>query len=300
MVLEPWEERVLLVGTTHHYTERRVIRTWGRRRLRLVEPLLPFAEGVDIYLKGRALPSFYAVRLPGIKFLLGLSGWTGQRFTDSAGLDLLGDTGSVGDAPGTMAALDLLRERGTLQPQTLARERPMDLTRAARMLQRLVREGRAIYDLEARNFRHRELFENPLEEKRLYPPDLRRESMASMLARGLVTVERCEPEEQRQVKRLRNPRTGNEISREVIYRNWRVTGRAGEVPEVQIVIGDEGSILFGLCPCSFFLENGLSKGPCAHMAALYRASESQRVDLPVSQESEAAPTGHAYLDPAQD
>ena len=62
---------------------------WGRKRLSLLEPLLPFAERVDVYLKGRALPTFYAVKLPGVTFVLGLSGWTGalvralaQRFSD--------------------------------------------------------------------------------------------------------------------------------------------------------------------------------------------------------------------------
>jgi hypothetical protein len=50
LVLEPFEKSILLKGTEHIYTERRVIRTWGRRRLALTEPLLPYAEEVDVYL----------------------------------------------------------------------------------------------------------------------------------------------------------------------------------------------------------------------------------------------------------
>ena len=76
LVLEPWEQVVPLKGSTHGYPEKRVVRTWGRRRLKLLEPVLPYADAVDVYLKGRALPSFYAVQLPGVTFLLGLSGWT--------------------------------------------------------------------------------------------------------------------------------------------------------------------------------------------------------------------------------
>ena len=77
LILEPWEQRIALRGSEHSYTEKRVIRTWGRRRLSLLEPILPYAERVDIYLKGRALPSFYSATLPpGITFLVGLSGWT--------------------------------------------------------------------------------------------------------------------------------------------------------------------------------------------------------------------------------
>src|SRR5215813_10132261 len=41
LVLEPWEQVIPLKGTEHNYQEKRVIRTWGRRRLHLLEPLLP-------------------------------------------------------------------------------------------------------------------------------------------------------------------------------------------------------------------------------------------------------------------
>ena len=34
LVLEPWEERIALLATEHGRLEKRVIRTWGRRRLR--------------------------------------------------------------------------------------------------------------------------------------------------------------------------------------------------------------------------------------------------------------------------
>src|SRR5262249_8137572 len=89
LVLEPWEHVVPLEGAEHNYSERKITRVWGRRRLKLIEGLLPFAESVDIYLKGRALPSFYAVKLPGMTFLLALTGWSGSGFTSTGGFDLL-------------------------------------------------------------------------------------------------------------------------------------------------------------------------------------------------------------------
>src|SRR5438093_13457138 len=94
-MLEPWEQVVRLRGAEHHYTEPRTIRTWGRRRLKLIEPLLPFATSVDIYLKGRGLPSFYAVKMPDLTFVLGLSGWSEQNWTDTGSFDLLGDAATV-------------------------------------------------------------------------------------------------------------------------------------------------------------------------------------------------------------
>ena len=39
IVLEPFEQAFTLRGTEHNYDELRTIRTWGRRRLKLLEPL---------------------------------------------------------------------------------------------------------------------------------------------------------------------------------------------------------------------------------------------------------------------
>src|SRR5262249_22234343 len=109
LVLEPWEQVVPLKGAEHRYAEKRAVRVWGRGRLRLLEPLLPYADRVDVYLKGRALPSFYAVQLPGVTFLLGLTGWTDQGWTGTGSFDLL--TSRQGqDAPLEAPAVAFLRQ----------------------------------------------------------------------------------------------------------------------------------------------------------------------------------------------
>jgi predicted nucleic acid-binding Zn finger protein len=59
-----------------------------------------------------------------------------------------------------------------------------------------------------------------------------------------------------------------------------VKGTVGELPEdsTEIVVNDSGRIIFGRCACPFFEENLLNQGPCEHMLALFRASESSRVE----------------------
>ena len=51
---------------------------------------------------------------------------------------------------------------------------------------------------------------------------------------------------------------------------------------VEIVLDDYGRVIFGKCPCAFFEENLLARGPCEHMIAVHRASEPLRLDLPSS------------------
>jgi hypothetical protein len=278
IVLEPWEHAVRLRGAEHNYSEPRTIRTWGRRRLNLIEPLLPFAMSVDIYLKGRGLPSFYAVKLPDMTFVLGLSGWTEQHWTDTGSFDLLSDT--------TPVSSDLIAQVHELLARNFHAS-AKDLGRALnqspdiiwRACERLCRQGRAIFDVESRDFRHRELFEQPADEARLFPPDERLERARALLATNAVPFASCEAQETRKTKKLKTP--DGPVTREVVYRDWRVSGNVG--PEkTEIVVGDSGRIIFGTCSCAFFQDHLLGKGPCEHMVALFRASADGRKDLPTS------------------
>jgi hypothetical protein len=278
LVIEPWEHAVPLMETEHNYDEPRAIRTWGRKRLRLLEGLLAYADAVEIYLKGRALPSFYAVRLPGITFLLGLSGWSAQQWTGTGSFDLLSD-----DAPPDPAlmsrGLRQLQANTALSVDDLAKQ--LDSTRAVanNVLMRLCRQGRAVYDVQRREVRHRELFDTPIDEEKLFPPDPRRERSRALIAAGQVQVANCGVQETRKTRKVKTPE--GEQTRETIYRDWAVAG-AAEGRRVEIVVKDTGQIIFGKCECDFFQEHLLNQGPCEHMIALAKASETARRDLPTS------------------
>ena len=293
LVLEPWEHVVTFEGATHNYTEHKTTRVWGRRRLKLIEGLLPFAESVDIYLKGRALPSFYAVKLPGITFLLGLTGWSGSGFTGTGGFGLLG-TGAAEDEPRLPAALDLLRKRYHASIDQVAEALGTDKAAASRILVRLCRQGRAMFDVEARDYRHRELFEAPADEATYFPPDIRQERAQAILDKGDAKVTSCVVEETRKIRSYRDPQTGQakqKIVREVVYRDWRVLGEVGGHKPVEIAVNDNGHIIFGRCTCQFFADNLMNQGPCEHMLALFKASESDRKDQPSSLPADASAVG---------
>jgi hypothetical protein len=289
IVLEPWEEVIPLKDADHNYEELRVIRTWGRRRLRLLEPLLPYADGVVIYLKGRALPSFYAVQFPGLTLLLGLSGWSEQGWTGAGSFDLLMRTGAV-ETDMIARAVEWSRERNVARLDDLATGLGLPRDEAAQLMTRLCRQGRAIYDLERREFRFRDLFEEPVDEAKLFPPDSRQEEARWLLAKGQVAATQCEPRETRKIKKLPQP-DGGHIKKEVSYWEWHVAGKAGD-QAVEIVVRDAGQIIFGTCGCPFFKENLLNRGPCTHMMALLAASEGQCRDLPTSHDAPGdAPLG---------
>jgi len=290
LVLEPWERVVALEGAGHNYTEHKTTRVWGRRRLKLIEGLLPFAEGVDIYLKGRALPSFYAVKLPGMTFLLGLTGWSGSGFTGTGGFDLLAEAAASTDAE-LEPALELLRARQQASIKEVATALGIEPAAAARVLVRLARQGRTMFDVEAQRYRHRELFETPADEATYFPPDRRRELAAAFISENKVRVASAEAEETKKVRSFKDPNTGEgkaKIVREITYRDWRVIGAVSDQDPVEIVVNDLGNIIFGRCTCPHFAEHLLSRGPCEHMLALFKVSEELRTDRPSSAPVKAA------------
>ena len=341
LILEPFEHCVPLNGASHNYQEFKVTRVWGRRRLRLLEPLLPFADEVEIYLKGRALPSFYAVHLPGLTFLLGLSGWSAQRWTGSGSFDLLTRDAQV-DEKLLQRALTRLREQYEASETTLSESLAIAPSLASQLLAQLCRRGQAIFDVQKRNYRLRELFENPIDEQQLYPPDPRREAASSLLAAGNVEITQCEMREKRKLARLRTP--DGKVSREIVLRDWVIAGRvtplrapalrgpavdnpsaavskriavsqSRTVPQsgailhsdavadrdvlaAEIVVNDNGRIIFGRCDCPDFAENLMNQGPCEHLLAVFEASAPLRNEGPSSATSSGPADVGAVLDSA--
>src|SRR5205823_2004430 len=129
-------------------------------------------------------------------FLLGLSGWAGASWTGTGSFDLLtADAPLDGRLLGRAAAR--LAEKTALDVEGLARSLKVKPDVASALLARLCRQGRAIYDVERREYRHRELFEQPLDEARYFPPEPRKEAARKLLDAGRVKVAECQPRETR-------------------------------------------------------------------------------------------------------
>ncbi len=287
LILEPWETEVRLKGATHGYTETRTIRTWGRRQLRLIEPLLPLAESVTVYLKGRALPVFVVVELPGCRFTLGF-GTAGLGGLDLLSSDVVSELGA--EAPAIDEALveqvleALTRSECGAAELALRLGRPGGEVEGA--LQRLVRLGRAAYDLGERRYRHRELFYPPISPDRLTFRDPRLATARFALSRGEVTEVNVEERETRKTRRLPGP--DGPVTRELVFRDHVINGRVG-AHAVSVVLDAGGKLIFGTCGCDFFRTYTLGRGPCSDMLALRGAAAPLLRDGPSSAPALAPP-----------
>jgi hypothetical protein len=265
-VLEPWEESVTMVNAGHNYTEPKTTRIWGRKGLKLIEPLLGYASNVEIYLKGRALPSFYAVELPGVTFVLGLSGWITNHWSQEASFDLL--TQSNPERAWVDRALAHLSEVYHTDPKRLAEAIDCDLPTATQTLSELCRLGRAIYDVRAREYRHRELFAEPIDPEDFFPPDPRIDAAEALVETGEVTLESDTIREKRKI----GPPTEEGGEPTVTTFRDRVLDGVVSDESTHVVVQDTGRIIFGRCTCEFFDENLMNRGPCEHMLALRTAA----------------------------
>jgi hypothetical protein len=236
-----------------------------------------------VYLKGRALPHFYSVHLgPRVRFVLGLSGWTANRWTGTAGMDLLLEPER--DEALAARVLGLLRERFHASTEEVVQALGADKARVATALAAQCAAGRVMFDVEARRWRHRELFATPVDLGRMYPPDPRREEAERLTAVGQVVVTSEDVRETRKVRKLPTPE--GHVLREVVHRDWVVHGSVGPQTAVELVLNDEDRLLFGTCKCEFFRENLMNHGPCAHLLALLRVAKARRKE----RASSAAPS----------
>ncbi|MFL6658114.1 MAG: SWIM zinc finger family protein, partial [Massilia sp.] len=232
------------------------IRVWGRRRLLVLERLLPVATSFTVHLMGSGLPSFWIANLPDMQFTLGLSGWTANDWSQAGQFDLLAPRGDVDD-DSKVKVLAALQRRWFGTTAQLAEDTGLSPLVVNSALALYTQAGRVIFDLTQGVYRLRELAREPL------PLDTLRfasplEEQASMLlaVRGL-SHEKVAAQADGGIQLSCLAKDG--------HNKYMVTLR----------LDADQRIADGSCQCNHYTQNRLRMGPCAHMLAL-RMTQSQK------------------------
>ena len=162
-VLEPWQQVIELRGAgvgVYQGEQAQTFRTWGRDRLQTLARLLPLCRRAELYLAGLGLPSVYRLDLGPLSFTLALSGWTDNDWTGQDKFSLLSQRLAVGGSE-LERAYRALRKRGLADAATLGRDTGLTLEQSRSALSGLCRVGRAMFDLAAEVYRHRDLLAEP-------------------------------------------------------------------------------------------------------------------------------------------
>jgi biotin operon repressor len=256
ILFEPWNIEVICHRSPYLGTEEQEVRVWGRRRLLVLERLIPIAQKFTVHLLGTGLPSFYIADLGNMSFTLGLSGWTANDWSQAGNFDLMAPRADV-DSQTQMYIFESLSETWVEKPEDLAKRLNLSTASVWGALSAFTQAGRAIYDLNKKVYRRRELTREPLPMEKLRFANEREEKATRFLANQ--TVEITTVQDSGQGYKL----AGNVQQNEKIYN-----------PELTIDMDER--IVKAECDCNWHLTNKLYKGPCEHILALRMQYARQR------------------------
>ncbi len=254
-IFEPWNKEVICSRSVYTGQKEHEIRVWGRRRLLILERLIPVAQKFTVHLLGTGLPSFYVADMGDMNFTLGLSGWTANDWSRAGNFDLLAPRGEV-DITTKQKVFALLKKSWMSDTETIAKETDLDRATVSTVLTAYTQAGRVIYDINKGLFRVRELSREPLPAESLRFASLQEELAVSLLKESSVK------------HRVEALAEGYKLSGTI------KTKKRTFNPE--LVIDRDERIIGGNCDCSFYIENKLYKGPCEHMLALRLAANEKK------------------------
>ncbi|MCT4610413.1 MAG: hypothetical protein N4A70_14560 [Pelagimonas sp.] len=258
VVFEPWNHVLRCPRSVCMVEQEQEIRLWGRRRLRILERMVPIARHFDLHMLGSGMPNFVVADLGPMKFTLGLSGWTSNDWSAAGRFDLLSPRRRV-PAALSRQILDHLQGNWIGSGREIAMAIGANEQDVASGLTALAQAGRVMFDLDKGFWRLRELTRDPLKLADLRFANDVEQQADTLFAAGLVEL---------------NSLTQDQITGKVT--------EDGRVYEPIVETDADERITGGRCGCWQVQNFKLRKGPCAHMLALRRAAETKKYDAKVS------------------
>jgi len=263
-VFEPWNHKMVLGASIYHGDKETEVRVFGRRRLFLLNRILPKTKRLRVFLCGSGLPSFWLADLnDDVQFQLAVSGWTTRPFAAS---NLHLSEAQTPLSPETLrAARDFLRADETLDADGLTRALNIAPSDAKRALSLLCAQGQAMFDLDVRAYRKREVVDVPLDDLGLTHDPKRLRDARELARSGKVVIQSEE---------------STPFSTNI---RGEVAGSNGDYP-VAVTLDGDGKIVDADCECAWFSHNALRGGPCKHILALREAVSGAATDLAAKEE----------------
>ncbi len=252
ILIEPWNILVREAEHVYNGDYRGEIRLWGRRRLLVLEDLLPHAERVQVRLLGGGMPSYWTVFQKEMRFDLGLSGWTKNDWAQAARFDLLSATADAKPEQITQAE-NILAEYLTLTSAQLAQRMDIGQDTATNVLQKCCARGQAMYDHVTGAYRWRPLLPFPV-----VLPETELDKRVAQAKRIVDAKGVTWSEEETPASRPERIRCEATVRQDV---------RKSKQQVVVLEIDADGRVQYAQCDCSVFRRDKLRKGPCPHILA---------------------------------
>ena len=242
----PWGKKITCTNSIYKGKEAREVKVWGRRRLLILERLIPITRKFKVHLLGTGLPSFYVADLGDMNFTLGLSGWTANDWSRAGNFDLMAPRSEV-DNFTKKTVFNALKENWQETSQSLANRLNLNHGTVTGALSAYTQAGRVIYDLDKNVYRVRELSQEPLPMDELRFANEREKLATELLKTSKVTVN---------IQAVENN-----------HRELKGYIKRGNFAP-KLVIDQDERIRSAECSCHFHKQNQLRQGPCEHILAV--------------------------------
>jgi hypothetical protein len=249
VIFEPWEQEIVCDRSFYHGPQPEEIRVWGRRRLLILERLIPVARKFTVHLLGTGLPSFYVADLQDLSFTLGLSGWTANDWAKAGNFDLMAPRAIVDDWT-KQRVFAALQENWVESPDALATRLKLDRKVILGALSAYTQAGKAIYDLNKQVYRVRELSREPLPIDQLRFANDREAAASQFITQKAVKI------------------TSSAIDTSGTLHLAGTVKQNDRVYEPAVEIDRDERLTTAHCTCNWHQQNKLFKGPCEHILAL--------------------------------
>lgn len=249
ILFEPWNFTLECPRSIYAGKGDQEIRIWGRRRLLLLERLIPVTKKFTAVFMGTGLPTFFIADMGDLSFTLGLSGWTTNDWAKQGNFDLLAPRQNV-DALALQQIYSELRKTwfGTLNDLSNVTGKEAKTLMSAFMI--FSQSGKAIYDINKKVYRIRELTRDPVDGNKLRFSNEREEEARLLVEAGAVEIKTN--------KILEN---GNKSIAGIVKQKASTFNTA-------ITYNKDEMVVAATCTCNFYNQNKLMQGPCEHIAAL--------------------------------
>ena len=247
VLFEPWGKKLTFRRSIYEGKTSQEIRIWGRRRLFILERLLPIAKSFKVSLLGSGMPSFWEADLGVMTFTLGLSGWSANDWSASANFDLMSPRAEV-DSPTSKKVFDALSKNHVESSESLSGRLGLDKPIIESALGIYAQQGRVLYDMNKNTYRLRELSGDPLPMDKLQFTNEREEKSSKFVLANLVSI-------------------GKVYEQEGTTQIYGAVIDNTKTYSTMLLIDNEMKLKDATCNCWYFGQNKLHKGPCEHILA---------------------------------
>ena len=247
--IDPWNKKLVCGKSIYKGDASAEIRMWGRRRLKLLERMLPSCRSISVTLLGTGMPSFFEADLVDMTFTLGLSGWTANDWSRSSNFDLMIPRHDTDGAVQQKIFL-ALKKVWFSSAKDIGETLGINTQVVESVMTNFIQEGKVVYDLTNQVYRLRELTKDPLPLDRLRYRNEREKQAAHIINENKIRHEKYVVKED-----------------SILH-----IGFAEDKIPVEIEVSDDERLVSGACSCRFFKQNKLMQGPCEHMMALRKIS----------------------------